>query len=111
MAQTDLNRVKAIADRLRTAAVKHGIPPALMAALASRESGRVNVLDANGVLIEEGTPDNGLFFVGTTEGWQEVSLPMPVTGQKVILEFEFVDGGGSLGAGFFIDDVLLKGDD
>lgn len=48
MAQTDLGRVKAIADRLRTAAIKHGLPPALIAALASRESRCGKVLDAGG---------------------------------------------------------------
>ena len=38
MAQTDLQRVKAVADRFCTAATKFGIPAAILAAIASRES-------------------------------------------------------------------------
>jgi hypothetical protein len=48
MAQTDLQRVKAVADRLCTAAAKFGVPPAVVAALASRESRCGNVLDPAG---------------------------------------------------------------
>lgn len=48
MAQTDLQRVKAVADRLCTAAAKFGVPSAIVAALASRESRGGNVLDADG---------------------------------------------------------------
>ena len=48
MAQTDLNRVKASADVLCTAANKFGVPAALIAALASRESRCGNVLDRQG---------------------------------------------------------------
>jgi uncharacterized protein YraI len=38
MAQSDLPRIKAIADRFCTAATKFGVPAAVLAALASRES-------------------------------------------------------------------------
>lgn len=48
MAQTDLSRIKAVADLLCNAAAKFGVPPAVVAALASRESRCGNVLDANG---------------------------------------------------------------
>lgn len=48
MAQTDLPRIKAVADLLCNAAAKFGVPPAVVAALASRESRCGNVLDADG---------------------------------------------------------------
>lgn len=48
MAQTDLPRIKAVADLLSNAAAKFGVPAAVIAALASRESRGGNVLDANG---------------------------------------------------------------
>lgn len=46
MAETDLARVKAIADRFCTAAAKFGVPAAVLAAIASRESrcGSPNIL-------------------------------------------------------------------
>jgi hypothetical protein len=56
MAQTDLNRVKATADVLCTAANKFGVPAALIAALASRESRCGNVLNP------QGFGDNGNAF-------------------------------------------------
>lgn len=55
MAQTDLSRVKAIADVLCTAANKFGVPAALIAALASRESRCGNVL-------KQGWGDHGNAF-------------------------------------------------
>lgn len=48
MAETDLARVKAIADRFCTAATKFGVPAAVLAAIASRESRGGNVLDSQG---------------------------------------------------------------
>lgn len=48
MAQTDLSRVLAIAANFRTVGAKFDVPPALIAALASRESRAGSVLDANG---------------------------------------------------------------
>jgi soluble lytic murein transglycosylase-like protein len=48
MAQTDLDRVKAITNVLCTAANKFGVPAALIAALASRESRCGNVLTPQG---------------------------------------------------------------
>jgi Peptidase family M23/Bacterial SH3 domain/Transglycosylase SLT domain len=48
MAQTDLDRVKAITNVLCTAANKFGVPTALIAALASRESRCGNVLTPQG---------------------------------------------------------------
>jgi uncharacterized protein YgiM (DUF1202 family) len=48
MAQTDLQRVKAMADRFCTAAAKFGVPAALLAAVASRESRGGNILNAQG---------------------------------------------------------------
>jgi uncharacterized protein YraI len=44
MAETDLTRVKAIADRFCTAAAKLSVPAAVLAAIASRESRCGNVL-------------------------------------------------------------------
>lgn len=44
MAKTDLARVMAIADRFRTAGDKFNLPPALLAAIASRESRCGNAL-------------------------------------------------------------------
>ena len=49
MAQTDLNRVKDTADVLSTAANKFGVPAALIAALASRESRCGKVLTPQGL--------------------------------------------------------------
>ena len=48
MAQTDLQRVKAMADCFCTAAAKFGVPAALLAAVASRESRGGNILNAQG---------------------------------------------------------------
>ena len=48
MAQTDLGRIKAIADRFVTAASKFGVPAAVLAAIASRESRGGAGLDNNG---------------------------------------------------------------
>ena len=48
MAQTDLQRVKVMADCLCTAAAKFGVPAALLAAVASRESRCGNVLHNDG---------------------------------------------------------------
>jgi hypothetical protein len=44
MANTDLLRVNAIKDRFNNAATKHDFPPALLAAIASRETRCGNVL-------------------------------------------------------------------
>jgi SH3-like domain-containing protein len=49
MAQTDLGRIKAIADRFVTAASKFGVPAAVLAAIASRESRCGAVLDSQGL--------------------------------------------------------------
>lgn len=48
MAKTDLSRVLAIASVLRQVGTKFDVPPALIAALASRESRAGNVLDSQG---------------------------------------------------------------
>jgi len=48
MAQTDLQRVKAMADCFCAAAAKFGVPAALLAAVASRESRCGNVLHNDG---------------------------------------------------------------
>lgn len=48
MAKTDLARVMAIADRFRKAGDKFNLPPALLAAIASRESRCGNALDSQG---------------------------------------------------------------
>ncbi|WP_199295850.1 transglycosylase SLT domain-containing protein [Trichocoleus sp. FACHB-591] len=45
MAKTDLGRVMAIADRFRKVGDKFNLPPALLAAIASRESRCGNALD------------------------------------------------------------------
>lgn len=66
---------------------------------------RVNVLDSNEVPIEEADDGSPLFFAESTGGWVDVSVPLPVFGQKVFLEFEFVALGSAAGA--FVDDVLV----
>ncbi len=48
MAQTDLNRVKKYAEVFVKIASAKGLPPALLAAIASRESRGGNILDENG---------------------------------------------------------------
>jgi hypothetical protein len=48
MANTDKGRVSALKQRFNSAAAVTGLPPALLAAIASRESRCGNVLDANG---------------------------------------------------------------
>lgn len=72
---------------------------------------RINILDTDGIILEEGSEENGLFFLGPqkTDTWTELSVELPVRGQKVILEFEIVDAGGDAanGAGFYIDDVFI----
>jgi|MDTC01.1.fsa_nt_gb hypothetical protein len=72
-------------------------------------AGRVNILDTSGNILEEGNDDNGLIFTGSSDSWQEVAVELPTFGQKVIIEFEFVDAGSNStnGAGFFIDDVFI----
>lgn len=75
-------------------------------ALGDAGAARVNVLDSTETVIEEGSEDNGLFFTENSDGWTEVSVALPASGQKVFLEFEFVAGGSA--AGFFIDDVTIS---
>jgi hypothetical protein len=69
------------------------------------------VTETDGTIIEEGTEENGLFFLGPiqTDDWTELDVEIPVRGQKVLLEFDIVDAGGDStnGAGFFIDDVFI----
>ncbi|MBV8187918.1 MAG: transglycosylase SLT domain-containing protein [Alphaproteobacteria bacterium] len=48
MAKTDLGRVTPLKDRFNAAAALTGLPPALLAAIASRESRCGNVLDPSG---------------------------------------------------------------
>jgi soluble lytic murein transglycosylase-like protein len=48
MAQTDLQRIKTISDRFGAAANEFGLPAALLAAIASRESRGGNILDSQG---------------------------------------------------------------
>ncbi len=70
---------------------------------------RVNLLDSTEVPIEEAEEGGPLFFTENTGNWVDVSVPLPVFGQKVIIEFEFVAGGNAAGA--FIDDVLISESD
>jgi soluble lytic murein transglycosylase-like protein len=55
MAKTDLARVNAIKDRFNNVAARHDLPPALLAAIASRESRCGNVL-------QDGWGDGGHAF-------------------------------------------------
>lgn len=55
MAETDLSRVAAIADRIVDVAAKFGVPAAVLAALASRES-------RCGSVLQDGWGDNGNAF-------------------------------------------------
>jgi peptidoglycan hydrolase-like protein with peptidoglycan-binding domain len=48
MAQADLSRLQKYKGAFESAAAKHGLPPALLAAIASRESRAGAVLDRNG---------------------------------------------------------------
>jgi len=48
MAETDLRRVQALTAEFNAAALKTSLPPALLAAIASRESRCGNILDRNG---------------------------------------------------------------
>jgi hypothetical protein len=48
MAQTDLGRVRPLIARFNVAGANEDLPPALLAAIASRESRCGNVLDRNG---------------------------------------------------------------
>ncbi len=48
MAQTDLPKIKKFADEFAAAGRKHGVPPALLAAIASRESRGGSALDSRG---------------------------------------------------------------
>ncbi|NCF86110.1 MAG: hypothetical protein GWQ08_11365 [Verrucomicrobiaceae bacterium] len=75
-------------------------------ALGDAGAARINVLDLTETLIEEGSEDNGLFITENTDGWTDISVTLPASGQKVLLEFEFVAGGSA--AGFFIDDVTVS---
>jgi hypothetical protein len=72
-------------------------------------AGRVNIVGSDGSeFYAPSTPDEELFFVEGTEGWQEATFDLTSVagGQKVILQFEFI--GNGTGAGFFIDDVLIE---
>ena len=75
-------------------------------ALGDAGAFRVNVLDTAEVPITEAEEGGPLFFAASTDGWVDVSVPLSVSGQKVLLEFEFVAGGSAAGA--FIDDVLIS---
>jgi hypothetical protein len=55
MAQADLGRIKALADRFCTAASKFGVPAAVLAAIASRES-------RCGAVLDDGWGDHGNGF-------------------------------------------------
>jgi hypothetical protein len=71
------------------------------------ESGRVNLKNADGTLIQEAF---GSFFWGQSEGWTQFSMRLPseALGKEVILEFEFLSGGNAdHGAGWYIDDVVV----
>ena len=48
MAQADLSRLRQYKDAFESAAARHGLPPALLAAIASRESRAGAALDSNG---------------------------------------------------------------
>lgn len=48
MAETDRERILAMKDAFQTAADRHGLPPALLAAIASRETRGGNLLDSEG---------------------------------------------------------------
>jgi len=48
MARTDLPKIKKYADEFAAAGKKHGLPPALLAAIASRESRGGSALDSRG---------------------------------------------------------------
>jgi len=48
MARTDLPKLKQFADEFAAAGKKHGVPPALLAAIASRESRAGSALDSRG---------------------------------------------------------------
>jgi peptidoglycan hydrolase-like protein with peptidoglycan-binding domain len=48
MARTDLLKLKQFADEFAAAGKKHGVPPALLAAIASRESRAGSALDSRG---------------------------------------------------------------
>jgi soluble lytic murein transglycosylase-like protein len=49
MAETDIGRVRPLIAKFNAAAAKTNLPPALLAAIASRESRCGNVLDRNGL--------------------------------------------------------------
>jgi hypothetical protein len=67
---------------------------------------RVTVLDSNGsILLETGEGDPGFFMEGT-DGWEEFSMPLNVTGQKVFVEFELIMQ--DVGPGWYVDDVLVS---
>ena len=68
---------------------------------------RVNILAADGSEIYAPTTDDELYYTENTDGWQEVVFDIAdvAGGQKIILQFEFI--GNDVGAGFFIDDVLI----
>ena len=57
MAKTDQGRIKPLKARFNAVAAQTGLPPALLAAVASRESRCGNVLDPN-----DGTGDDGNAF-------------------------------------------------
>ncbi len=69
---------------------------------------RVRILDQDGAeLYAPGSPEEALFFVESTENWQDMSFDLNEVagGQKVIVQFELIGNGD--GAGFFVDDVLI----
>ena len=50
-------------------------------------------------------------FSGSTETWTplEITLPLEIRNQKIILEFRLLaDGDDNVGAGRYIDDVVIK---
>ncbi|MDB4808380.1 PA14 domain-containing protein [Verrucomicrobiales bacterium] len=75
------------------------------------------VQDAEGgqlrILNEAGEPifARDEIFAGTTETWTpfEFTFPLEIRNQKIILEFRLLtDGDGEVGAGWYIDDVVIK---
>ena len=76
-------------------------------AVQDAEGGQIRILNE----AEEPIFTRDEIFAGTTETWTpfDLTFPLEVRNQKIILEFRLLtDGDDNVGAGWYIDDVVIQ---
>lgn len=83
MAEVDLERVEAIADKFCTAAARFGVPAAVLAALASRESRCGKVLQNGWGVNSDGVPHAFGIMQVDKNSWEPEGLPDPFSQEHI----------------------------